>query len=987
MTFPSATFFSVHCIKVFFLAIAVLVCQTAYAFEVKNLPSHPGAIGMQKAGVMAKAGTALNRALSEHKAHIKAQAKIPFKPSNPFLQYTHGRIVVDAVASQDGNALLGDLKGLGLKQGARAGLIVSGWLPLGVINRAVDLKSLRFISASYRPVTNVGSVTSQGDAAMYADLAREDNIPVLDGVGITVGVLSDSYNQQNGALADVTSGDLPAGINVLDDSADCGAPCTDEGRAMMQIAYDVAPGADLAFHTAFTGMAGFATGIGDLADAGANIIVDDVMYYAEPMFQDGIIAQAADDVVAGGVAYFSSAGNQARDSYEQDYISSGEPLYVTDPGFPPLIDSSTRFVGILHDFDPGDGADWLQSISVDNNACAIITLQWDQPFGSLAGGNGSLIDLDIYLVDGDTSGITILERSDDDNVLGGDPVELFQFCNTSGYSNLNLMITYFFEPDPEGGYDTWEPPVPAYTKYVYFGSMTVNEYASDSGTVYGHANAAGAEATGAAYYVETPRFGTSPPILDYFSSAGGTPILFDTNGNRLSVPEVRNKPGIVAPNGVDTTFFYPTSDRNGNGIPDFSGTSAAAPHAAAVAALMLQANGLATPADIYAALETTAVDMDVEGFDFESGWGLVKADAAVNAIQGINIPPTADFTFVIDNLAVVFTDQSNDPDGTLVSWNWSFGDGNASFEPSPHHLYTVSGTYTVTLTVTDDDNVTNATSTNVTVTEQSNDPPVASFTYSCIGRECFFDGSASSDSDGSIISFQWDFGDGYASSLTNPNHLYTLADTYTVMLTVTDNLSATDNTAQDVTVNDIAQINAPINLTAVANGSGVGLGWEDTSSNEEGFTIQRATKIRGKYDFYGDSSVSYEADSNATSYIDMGVALGTYKYRIRAFAGETFSDWSNEALVKVEETASICGDLVCDPDEDQCNCPEDCDFPPPPEISCFDGLDNDCDGSIDCDDADCFAAGFCSATCLSKGGICTSDSDCCSGDCRGIKCK
>lgn len=901
MTFPSSTFFSAYCIKIFFLAITVLVCQTAYAVEVKMLLPHPGKIGMQKAGAMAKAGTALNRVFSEHKAHLKAQTKRPFKPSNPFLQYAQGKIVIDAVASGDGNALLDDLKGLGLKQGARAGSIVSGWLPLGVINRLVDLKSLRFISASYRPVTNVGSVTSQGDVAMYADVVR--GVSGLDGAGITVGVLSDSYDQQKGASADVTSDDLPAGVNVLDDSAVCGSlapePCTDEGRAMMQIVHDVAPGADLAFHTAFIGMAGFANGIRDLAAVGANIIVDDVMYFAEPMFQDGIIAQAADDVVADGVAYFSSAGNQARDSYEQDYTSSGEPLYISYFDWDCLCEKS-RFVGILHDFDPGPTVDWFQSITIPNDACAIISLQWNQPFGSLSGGNGSLVDLDIYLADGDKDVMAIIEKSDTDNVGGGEPTELLQFCNTSHFSNLHLMISYFFEPDPDGGYDTWEPPIPTYTKYVYYGSMTINDYATNSGTVYGHANAAGAEATGAAYYEETPRFGTSPPILDYFSSAGGTPIFFDTNGSYLAVPEVRNKPEIVAPNGVDTTFFYPTSDRNENEIPDFSGTSAAAPHAAAVAALMFQANGLATPADIYAALETTAVDMDATGFDFDSGWGLVKADAAVAAILGSNIPPIADFTFATENLTVTFSDQSSDSEGEVMSWDWLFGDGNSSTDPAPVHTYALPETYTVTLTVTDD-------------------------------------------------------------------------------------YSATNTISKNVTVTDPAQINAPTNLTAVSNGNEVILEWVDTSGNEDGFTIERATKIRGKYDFYGDSSVSYDTDAN---YIDKEVASGTYKYRVHAFAGETFSDWSNEALVKVEKTVFFCGDNVCDPGEDQCNCTSDCGSPPSSELSCSDGIDNNCDGLTDCDDANCSNDDFCAnTTCLLKGALCTSDSECCTGNCRGIKCK
>ncbi|MCK4605128.1 MAG: S8 family serine peptidase, partial [Deltaproteobacteria bacterium] len=723
MTFPTSTIFSSPWIKTLFLAAAVFMSQTAYGVEMTLVQTHPGDISIQKAGPMSKADTALNRVFSEHRAHIRGKATTPFRPSNPFLQCARGKIVIDAIASEDGNALLDDLKGLGLKKEARFGSIVSGWLPVAAIDKTVALKSLRFISASFRPITNVGDVTSQGDEAMRAYIARSENS--VNGTGIKVGVLSDSYDQQGGASSDVTTNDLPSDVNVLDDSANCGIlfvePCTDEGRAMMQIVHDVAPGADLAFHTAFNGMANFANGIRELYADGADVIVDDVMYFNEPMFQDGIIAQAVDEVVAGGVAYFSAAGNQARDSYEHDYVSSGEPLYVYSWPFP------ERFVGILHDFDPGEGVDWLQNITVPLDSCAIITLQWDEPFGSLPGGNGAEHDIDIYLVD--EGGMTILEKSDADNVLSGEPVEVLQFCNSYASSDFHLMISFFSETEPP---DSWTPPE-VLMKYVYFGNMTVNEYATDSGTVYGHANAAGAEAIGAAYYEETPEFYEGPPLLEYFSSAGGTPIWFGTGGVRLPEPEVRNKPGIVAPDGVNTTFFYPTIDRNGDGTPDFSGTSAAAPHAAAVAGLMLEANSWATPGEIYEALESTAFDMGDLGFDYDSGYGLVQADLAVSAILSGNTPPTADFSYFTNELTVRFTDESEDPDGTIESWDWSFGDGNLSSEQYPVHTYAASGTYTVTLKVTDDDGGTDTTSQGVTVSDPDQINAPANLVASVVG--------------------------------------------------------------------------------------------------------------------------------------------------------------------------------------------------------------------------------------------------------------
>ncbi|MDY6899543.1 MAG: S8 family serine peptidase [Cyanobacteriota bacterium] len=563
-----------------------------------------------------------------------------FQSRNSMMRVIDDKVPLDFVATtkKDADDLLAKLEKLGLTDGSVYGRYVSGMFPIAAIGSAADLNSLKFARTA-TATTNVGSVTSQADVAMRADVARSSF--GVDGTGVTVGALSDSYNNLGGANDDVASGDLPGvgnplgnttPVNVLEDLPSGGI---DEGRGMLQLIHDVAPGADLAFHTAFLGQANFANGIIELADeAGANVVVDDIIYFAEPMFQDGIIAQAVDQVVADGTAYFSSAGNNARNSYESAFNSSG----VVIPG-----------IGEFHDFDPGIGVDVLQSITVPVGSEFTISFQWDSPFFSVSGGAGSPNDLDIFLFD--EFGNFLF--SSDFNNIGNDPVEIFGFENDGTFgTEFNLAISNFAGPNPD------------LLKYVLFGnSTTINEYDTNSSTTYGHSNAAGAEAVGAAFYQETPEFGVNPPLLEPFSSAGGTPILFDTDGNRLAEPEIREKPEIVAPDGTNTTFFppFPGQDVEGEGFPNFFGTSAAAPHAAAVAALMLEAVPDASPDLIYETLEQTALDMDDaftpgfdEGFDFATGFGLIQADAAI--AQLIDTP--------IDDEAIEGTDESESLFGT-----------------------------------------------------------------------------------------------------------------------------------------------------------------------------------------------------------------------------------------------------------------------------------------------------------------------------------
>ena len=335
-----------------------------------------------------------------------------------------------------------------------------------------------------------------------------------------MGVISDSYNTAPGvtihAADDVTSGDLPAGVNVLNDTYPVDLVSqtpTDEGRAMLQIVHDVAPGADLAFHTSGISQVAMRNAILNLQTAGSDVIVDDIMFLAEPMFQDGIIAQTVDQVVANGVTYVSAAGNQDRRSYQSGFTSGPQ---VSIGG---TLETS-------HLFNAGTG-DFFQRITIPTNSTFRASFQWDAPFATAStGGASANNDLNIYLLN---NASTIVAQGRTNNI-GGDAVEFIGYKNTTANTLFDILIT------------SAAGPLPGTMKYVDFSPPVIyNEYLTNSTSLYGHANSEGAIAVGAAAYYNTPDFGVTPPTIETFSSLGGTPIIFNTAGTRLTTPVVRPK--------------------------------------------------------------------------------------------------------------------------------------------------------------------------------------------------------------------------------------------------------------------------------------------------------------------------------------------------------------------------------------------------------------------------------------------------------------
>jgi subtilisin-like proprotein convertase family protein len=498
-------------------------------------------------------------------------------------------------------------------------------------DRVQQLKARMVESVGQAPAAGAqaaaASVVSEGDKVHGVDRAR--SALKVSGVGITVGVLSDGVDS---LAKSVASANLPPDVKVL-------APGNgDEGTAMLEIVHDLAPKAKLAFATANDTQEDFAANIRALRAAGADIIVDDVVYFVESPFQDGPVSKAVSAVTKDGALYFSSAGNEGNvddrtsGNYEGMFRSSGRTI--------------GKFGGTAHDFDPGPGVQVVNPTTA-RSADQPALLQWADPLGAADD------DYDLYILDKAGNVVDFSNNTqdgDDDpfegiinlpDVAGPLHIAVVKFRGVDRYFQLTAFGGRFaadgnLKPYVSPGVTRGHSTVSAAFSVAAAPAHSPSTFQRERGDA---ANPSGPFPGRYTTGQKSERFTSDGPRRVFFKGSGAaiTPGNLTPTGGRLRVD-----PDFTAADGVRTSV--PGFDR-------FFGSSASAPHAAAIAALALSGKRGLTAKQFRSAVQKTAVDIEGPGPDRSTGRGIIMAEPLLKAVGAKGQPFAVAGTPVVTSTA------------------------------------------------------------------------------------------------------------------------------------------------------------------------------------------------------------------------------------------------------------------------------------------------------------------------------------------------
>jgi hypothetical protein len=541
--------------------------------------------------------------------------------------------------------------------------VVSMWMPVNQADALGRTKGVDSVKLSLKPKHWGGAGTENGYGLVKGQGAAVLNCPQViaegyTGAGIKVGAQSDSYNELSSsypvhAAQDVASGDLPGTgnpdgyttpVTVVSDYSGG----EDEGRAMLQIIHDCAPAATLYFATADTSEAGFASNITTLNSDGCKVLCDDVGYYDEPMFSDGVVSQAVDKASANGSVYFSAAGNDGNSGYAATYnpVTNGSTdgngktttqLLLSEGGitYSAIGTTEDNVIESFHSFGTNAAGDpvLVQKVFIpESNAGGTayypgtLVFQWNDPDGVTTGGIKQIstdYDILVFSVSGSTATYQSRLSGVTTNFTTNIPEEIPSRQMQAG-TQYEIVIVRTNRTETAGGPTRNEATQIRWAIETDATQVIADFVTPSMPNSYGHPCAA--TCAGMAAYVYDDQFlysdATFTPIVEAYASNGPAMIYFDASGNRLTSPITRKQPLLSACDGVSTTFFPPTTgttppgpsnpspdDSDGDGYPNFFGTSATGPHAAGCAALILSAaaaNGITlSPADVRALLVQT----------------------------------------------------------------------------------------------------------------------------------------------------------------------------------------------------------------------------------------------------------------------------------------------------------------------------------------------------------------------------------------------
>ncbi len=532
-----------------------------------------------------------------------------------------------------GSAQLAALRGLGVtvrSSSAQFAAVPGAALPpAGLVHAAVPVDKLDAVAAlpwvaAVRPVSrpqvDAGPITSEGVALHRADIAQRIG---LTGRGQRVGAMS--YGVASLAES-VAKGELPADVKVIDPGSG------DEGTAMLEIVHDQAPGAKLLFTGTGETLEDHVGGLRALAAAGANLITEDLAFDDEPAFQQGLAASTAEALARSGVFVSSSAGNLgARHTPRVPAIGTGRtPDDISDAAF------GTACGTVPHNaVTVAGGTDNSFDLLLGQNGLILATLQWSEPRAIFpTPGRGGFTDVNLYLLDQTGRCLAVSNAPQANGV--GDTIEQILYDSAelgAGTHSLKLVA------DVAGTSSAVAPPVIDLRWRTALAGSAAVDAASRAGSLNPDSNYLGrATSAGAAPASQSTDPKTVP--LETFSAGGPVQIGSTTQCKRGTVGPCKGVAGsrfrtAVAPtwtaaDGVSVSGSGGFPDPNvcpatANGVCLFFGTSAAAPSAAGVAAVVRQEfGGRLSPRLLNLALARLAVDRGEPGRDNLWGAGVLR---------------------------------------------------------------------------------------------------------------------------------------------------------------------------------------------------------------------------------------------------------------------------------------------------------------------------------------------------------------------------